>query len=347
MSEGTDQVTIPTESAPAAEPVVVEPVAPAAAPAPAAEEKSKPKAVFVENLSPEVKTATLDSFFSLCGPIESISLRPKPKAEDGTLEATVFFESSTAADTAVLLTNAMLLDRTITITYYTGDKEAEGQPAEGAKDSAADGSSVWASILAAGFKFSDDVQAFSEGVSARAAEVDAKYNVSKGFEDTVDKIDQTLGITQKFNAMSTAVQQKSEELGVNQKMEAIGAGIVSAGETLGRAAGSVLDSAMQNQYVSSAWNTLSGWGSSLVAGWTQLSEEANQLYTQQTGRVRNAPAAAPAAVPATDAAAPEGTASTPAETVSVPTDAAAPAANAEPAPEASPEVVQMPPAPTN
>jgi len=340
MTEGTDQVTIPADSAPvavAAEPAAaaVEPAA-APAPAPAAAADSKPKAVFVENLSPEVKTATLDSFFSLCGPIESISLRPKPKAEDGTLEATVFFESSAAADTAVLLTNAMLLDRTITITYYTGDKDAEKQPQEGAIEGISEGAaSVWASILAAGYKFSDDVH-------ARAVEVDAKYNVTKGFEDTVDKIDQTLGLSQKINAVSTAVQQKSEELGVNQKMEAIGAGIVSAGQSLGRAAGSVLDSAMQNQYVSSAWNTLSGWGSSLVAGWTQLSEEANQLYTQQTGRTRNAPAApaedaaaAPAAaVPATDAAAPEGTAS-------VPSDAA------EPAPEASPEVLQMPPAPTN
>jgi len=275
--------------------------------------ESKPKAVFIENLSPSITSKTLNDFFSLCGTIESITLRPKPKAEDGTLEAIVFFESSSAADTAVLLTNAILVDRTISITYYKGSTDSEdGKDKEGGKDSS-EGSapSVWASLLAASYKFSDDVQ-------ARAAEFDTKYGVTKGFEDTVGKIDQTLGLTEKFNAMTAAVQQKSEELGVKQKMDALNAGLVSAGQSLERGANAVLDSAMQNAYVSSAWTTLSGWGSSLVSGWTQLTQEANQIYPRN-----QTTAAAPAAVPESTAQpTSDPVVTTDSETVVVPTSEA-------------------------
>jgi len=319
MTDVADQIAFNPESAA---------VEPAAATAP----EEKPKAVFVENLSSSVTTKTLNDFFSLCGTIETITLRPKAGATDGTLEAIVYFDSSAAADTAVLLTNAILVDRTITITYFKGEsKNEEEKPKEGEGEKEP---SVWASLLAATYKFSDDVR-------ARASEVDNKYGVTKGFEETVDKIDQTLGITEKFNAMHSAVAQKSEELGVNQKMDAFNAGLTQAGQQIARSANAVFDSAMQNAYVSNAWTALSGWGSSLISGWTAISQEADDLYTKQTGNVRGAPKPS-AEVPA------EAAATTDADTVSVPTSAAQDEAKpAEKAPEASPEEVKMPAAPSN
>jgi len=331
--------------------------APAPAPEPAPAADAKPKAVFVENLSPSVTSKTLNDFFSLCGPIESISIRPKPNAEDGTLEATVFFETSGAADTAVLLTNAILVDRTISITYFNGQTDDKSAAAKegGAESAEKDAPSVWASLLAASYKFSDDVR-------ARAVEVDTKYGVSKGFEDTVTKIDQTLGLTDKFNAVSTAVQQKSEELGVNQKMDAISASITQAGQSLEHAANVVLDSAMQNTYVSSAWTTLSGWGSSLISGWTQITQEADQIYPRQgknpepaaaaaapaEGAAAAATADAAAAPSASEGAAAPSAAATDEDTVTVPS--AAPQDEpkpAETAPKASADEIKIPSEPAN
>jgi len=296
--------------------------APAAAPAPAAtttsSETEKPKAVFVENLSPNVTTKMLNEFFSLCGGIESITMRPKPNAEDGTLEAIVFFESSSAADTAVLLTNAILVDRNISITYFNGaDAKTVDDTADAA--AAAEGNngqspSVWASILAAGYMIGDNIQ-------SAALAVDEKYGVRKGFTESVDKIDQTLGLSAKATAFSNAVHQKSEEYHVNEKIDALSAKMTEAGQSMGRAATNAYESAVQNPYVSSALSTLSGWGSAIVAQWTALTDEASALYAQQTGKpvapaaaAVGADAAAPAPAAAEAAAAtPEGPASQPAE----------------------------------
>jgi len=316
MTDAADQVSFNSADAVAAEPTTSSSApAPAAAAAPttSSSEAEKPKAVFVENLSPSVTTKMLNEFFSLCGAIESITVRPKPNAEDGTLEAIVFFESSGAADTAVLLTNAILVDRNISITYFKGtDVKASDDDAGAGAGGEQNSPSVWATLLAAGYKLSDNIQ-------NTAMEIDQKYGVSKGFEDTVGKIDQTLGISTKAAALQTAVQQKSDELHVSEKIDAMGAGLTQAGESISRTASNIFDSAMQNEYVSSAWSTLSGWGSAIVNSWMNITEEANTLYTRQTGIQRGANASnANAATP--EGPAPDAAAAAP-ETVSVPTNA--------------------------
>lgn len=86
-----------------------------------ANSENKQRAVLVENLSLSVTEKTLNDFFFLCGPIESITLSPRVDA-DGEAEesqvAVVVFEKSEAADTAVLLTNAVLVDRALTVRYF-------------------------------------------------------------------------------------------------------------------------------------------------------------------------------------------------------------------------------------
>lgn len=149
--------------------------------------------------------------------------------------------------------------------------------------------SVAASLLAASYKLGDDIR-------TRAAEVDTKYGVTQGFQNAVDRVDQSLGLTEKWNTFTTAVQAKSEELHMPEKMNAVSTGLLQAGEALGNAAESVVDSALQNQVVNNAWSTISGWGASIASGWNQLTQEANAIYAQQTGA---APAPAPAAAAAT------------------------------------------------
>jgi len=332
MSDIVEQTPVPAEGGEAAAAV-------ATAPAAAVE---KPKAVFVENLSPSVNTKMLNEFFSLCGAIETITVRPKPGAEDGTLEAIVFFESSGAADTAVLLTNAILVDRNISITYFKGSdgKDTKTEPsaaadADAAAAPAGDGSSpsVWASIVAASYKISDDI-------TKTLNQVDEKYNVTKGFTETMDKIDQTLGLSEKATAFSNAVHQKSEELHVNEKIDAMGASLTQATESVKATANNMFDSAMQNQYFNSAWTTLSGWGTAIVSSFTSIAEEADQLYTRQTGNVRGAQNQTPDGSAATAAAADP-------DTVTVPVDASQTQESAPSVPTESPDEVKMPEAPAN
>ena len=86
-----------------------------------ANSENKPRAVLVESLSPSVTDKTLKDFFFLCGPIESITLNERKDAQgdaEESLVAVVVFEDSSAADTAVLLTNAVLVDRAITVRFF-------------------------------------------------------------------------------------------------------------------------------------------------------------------------------------------------------------------------------------
>lgn len=83
--------------------------------------ENKQRAVLVENLSPSVTEKTLKDFFFLCGPIESITLNEQKNAQgdaEESLVAVVVFEESSAAETAVLLTNAVLVDRAITVRFF-------------------------------------------------------------------------------------------------------------------------------------------------------------------------------------------------------------------------------------
>lgn len=170
--------------------------------------------------------------------------------------------------------------------------------------------SVAASILAATYKLGDDIR-------ARATEVDTKYGVTQGFQNAVDRVDQTLGLTEKWTSLTTAVQTKSEELHVPERMNEVSSGFLHAGEALGQAANNVMDSAMQNQFVNNAWTTISGWGASIASGWNQIAQEANAIYAQQTGTAP-APSALVVVAAAPSTAAPAESPAADADTITVP-----------------------------
>ena len=136
-------------------------------------------------------------------------------------------------------------------------------------------------MLAAGYKLNDDIR-------TRALEYDRKHGVSQGFHETVDRIDQTLGISEKWNAMTAAAQKKSEELHVPEKMSEVGAAFNRAGKAVSDAATQAVNAAMQNQYVSSAWATVSGWGASIAQSWNNVTSEANAIYAQQKSAAASA-----------------------------------------------------------
>ena len=110
--------------APAAAAAAAAAAAPAPAPAsPVMEEvrpdeakaaESAPRTVIVNNISEAATTKTLVDFFSFCGAIEHIKLRPL-EDEEKTQIAEVTFETVDGANTALLLDNSLILDRPIKI----------------------------------------------------------------------------------------------------------------------------------------------------------------------------------------------------------------------------------------
>jgi hypothetical protein len=88
----------------------------------AVEEGGEPTAVFVTNISPSAGDKTVSDFFSFCGEIRSLVLRHAAGHADGTQEAIVTFESAAAAKTAQLLTNALIVDRAISVRIYNPEK---------------------------------------------------------------------------------------------------------------------------------------------------------------------------------------------------------------------------------
>eukprot|EP01099_Mayorella_cantabrigiensis_P000505 TRINITY_DN1231_c0_g1_i1.p1 TRINITY_DN1231_c0_g1~~TRINITY_DN1231_c0_g1_i1.p1 ORF type:complete len:292 (-),score=93.70 TRINITY_DN1231_c0_g1_i1:236-1111(-) len=70
--------------------------------------------VFVSNISESANAKTISDFFSFCGRITDLKLSTNP----GPKQAIVTFGSDSAAKTALLLTNAMIIDRPITVTLY-------------------------------------------------------------------------------------------------------------------------------------------------------------------------------------------------------------------------------------
>lgn len=103
------------------------------------------RAVYVTNISPNANEKTVSDFFSFCGKISKLfvnkyvefQILPNSVAdipffrEQETSSAVVEFETESAAKTALLLTNALIVDRPITVVPYTSTPSTQ-QSATGA-----------------------------------------------------------------------------------------------------------------------------------------------------------------------------------------------------------------------
>ncbi|EFA86590.1 RNA-binding region RNP-1 domain-containing protein [Heterostelium album PN500] len=84
--------------------------------------------VYVSNVSLKATPKTVSDFFSFCGKITELSLR-----EDSTgsaQEAVVVFESESAAKTALLLTNALIVDKVIQVLQYNPTQHFSPSPSQ-------------------------------------------------------------------------------------------------------------------------------------------------------------------------------------------------------------------------
>jgi len=223
--------------------------------------------VYVTNIAPSATEQTICDFFSFCGKINSITFT---KHEDKEGEAIVIFESEAAAKTALLLTNALIIDRPILVAVYSPPasqpdrslglhsdgslttelkqdqiKNPNPVPAEERTKT-----SVIASLLAAGYKLSNDaiakarefdeqnrisekVMQAAEVVVDKMKELDIQYKITEKVESLVEKakeVDSRYGITNTLTENFETLQKKARE---NPKINDVVTTISQWGEDLG------------------------------------------------------------------------------------------------------------------
>jgi len=205
------------------------------------------KAVIVSNISPSANEKTVSDFFSFCGKITKLFLT-KTEGSD-TSVAVVQFETESAAKTALLLTNALIIDRPITVVGYSfgQEKEKTEQPAEqtpvlsstsqvpdskittrdfGVPDEQRTKTSVVASLLAAGY-------VLGQGALDSAKDLDEKHMISLQAKVAVEsvkaklhEIDLSYGISEKaqsFQKQATEkVKQIDEQYKISEKAKEVG-----------------------------------------------------------------------------------------------------------------------------
>jgi len=242
------------------------------------------RSVIVTNISPSANEKTVSDFFSFCGKIVELFL----KKEDGkdTSSAVITFETESAAKTALLLTNALIVDRPITVsTYLTSPspssststdtevpvtEDPRGQPVasdniahkdfNGVPDVDRSKTSVIASLLAAGYTL-------AENALEKAKEVDEKNNFSARARVVVDQmvvkaheIDAQYGISDKANAAVAAVKETAQKLdaqyGISDKTASAVASIKTGAQVGYATAQSINQQAQENATIKKGVDTI-------------------------------------------------------------------------------------------
>ncbi|KAG1822615.1 uncharacterized protein BJ212DRAFT_1477041 [Suillus subaureus] len=143
-------------------------------------------AVTVSNISSSTTQEKLHEFFSFCGHIKSIDLKPE---EDSRQSAVVTFEKPSSAGTALMLNGGTLEGEQLHITSdveHHNHQEQSQRSSSPFEQSDKPRAGIAAEYLAKGYKLSDHIL-------QRAIEIDNKQGISKRFLDYMRGLDTTVG----------------------------------------------------------------------------------------------------------------------------------------------------------
>lgn len=264
------------------------------------------RAVFVSNISPNATEKTVSDFFSFCGRITKLTLR-KDASNDGAQEAIVIFETDSAAKTALLLTNALIVDRPITVVpHIPSSNDAEplqqsSQQTESenitnrtftAPDNERTKTSVVASLLAAGYILGTDTV-------SQARDFDEKHMISLqikvGAEQVkakANELDKALHISETANVIKTVTVEKAKEvdekLGLSTKAN-------QAAEVVKQQATAIAAKAQENEMVAKGVGLLSTLGATISQSFQSIKDET--LATVEQKRAEQGSPPSPTAVP--------------------------------------------------
>jgi len=227
-------------------------------------------AVQVNNISPNANEKTVSDFFSFCGKIVKLYLN-KEEGKD-TYSAVVEFETESAAKTALLLTNALIVDRPISVVSYPVGESSTQNPGTpvasehitnrdfgGVADHDRTKTSVIASLLASGYVLAQDAL-------GKARTYDEEHNITLQLKVGVEQlkvkaheIDQQYGISEKAAQVKLQASEKAkklnEEYHISEKANA-------AAESVKLTALAATQKAQENPTVKSGVESVkSGWNS--------------------------------------------------------------------------------------
>ncbi|GAB2209640.1 hypothetical protein Droror1_Dr00026860 [Drosera rotundifolia] len=192
------------------------------------------RTVKVSNVSLGASQRDLTEFFSFSGDIEYVEIKSE---DEHSQTAHVTFKDSQGADTAVLLTGATIVDKTVTIVLdpdyqlppaaFAPQTEGQGKGTESALRKAED---VVSSMLAKGFilgkdavnkaKFFDEKHQLTSTASAKVASLDKRIGLTEKISmgtavvnDKVREVDQKYQVTEKTKSALAAAEQKVSSAG--------------------------------------------------------------------------------------------------------------------------------------
>jgi len=194
--------------------------------------------VYVKNISSQTHEKEIKEFFSFCGKITSLTVKP----EGDTQTAEVTFEKETAAKTALLLDNTQLGATQVSVssaaghTYDSGEhyKDNTERDSDEITQEEKPRSRIIAEYLAHGYVVGDVA-------AQRAIDLDQKHGVSSRFLNTLTTLDNKYHATDKAKSVD-------QSYGVTTKANSLLSGLTSYYE---KAAGTPTGQKLVNFYTQS------------------------------------------------------------------------------------------------
>ncbi|KAJ4834979.1 hypothetical protein Tsubulata_038503 [Turnera subulata] len=225
------------------------------------------RTVKVSNVSLSATEQDIKEFFSFSGDIHYVQLL---SANERSQIAYVTFKDSQGAETAILLSGATIVDQSVNIELapdYTPPSAAsvpssgtEAKTPSGAGSAIQKAEDVVTSMLAKGFILGKDAV-------NKAKTFDEKHGLTSTATSTVSSIDQKIGLSEKFSAGTTIVNEKMREVDEKLRVSQTTKSAFQAAEQTVSSAGSAI---MKNRYVLT--------GASWVTGaFNRVSKAANEV----------------------------------------------------------------------
>jgi hypothetical protein len=246
----------------------------------------------------------VSDFFSFCGRIIKLSLR-KDAGVDGAQEAVVIFETDSAAKTALLLTNALIVDRPITVVPHVVSAETEAHVEQAqteithrefaVPDHERSKTSVVASLLASGYVLGGDA-------AAQAREFDEKHMISLqlkvGAEQVkakANEIDKALHISETANVIKTVTLEKAKE--VDEKL-GLTTKVNQAADAVMAQANVIANKASENEVVAKGVGFFQSIGTQIQQAFQNTKDETLYIVEQKRAQEQGSitPPASPPAV---------------------------------------------------
>jgi len=246
-------------------------------------------AVLVTNISPGANEKTVSDFFSFCGKITKLYM-DREEGKD-TNKAVVEFETESASKTALLLTNALIVDRPIAVTLYVSPNAPQqdapvspGTPVPeekitrrdfgGVTDEERSKTSVLAALIASGYVLATDAV-------SKAKQYDEEHNISHqlkvGVEQLkvkVHEIDQQYGISERAAVVKQQATDRAKKLDEEYK---ITEKATTAADSVKAATVSAANKAQENPTVKQGLETIK-------FGWNSVTSSVTGLYNEYKGQ---------------------------------------------------------------